>query len=167
MGKVHDCLLNEEACRSGFKSNRGETMRNVYILIILIHALILSPCPASGDTIHVPEDQPTIQAGIDAAVDGDLVLVAPGTYVENIDFLGKAIAVQSEDGADVTIIDGNQEGSVVIFISGETEYSSILGFTISNGNGSPYGYSKYSGDELLFQTKIQGSYISNTVWAMG
>lgn len=29
-----------------------------------------------GETIHIPADQPTIQAGIDAAVDGDTVLAA-------------------------------------------------------------------------------------------
>jgi hypothetical protein len=45
--------------------------------------------------IHVPSDQPTIQAAINAAHNGDWVVVSPGTYLENIDFLGKAITVKS------------------------------------------------------------------------
>jgi hypothetical protein len=53
-------------------------------------------------TIHVPGDAATIQAGINATSDGDTVLVAPGTYVEIIDFKGKAITVTSSGGPDLT-----------------------------------------------------------------
>ena len=45
---------------------------------------------AAQDTIHVPADQVTIQAAINAASNGDTVVVEPGTYVEKINFLGKA-----------------------------------------------------------------------------
>lgn len=88
--------------------------------------------------LHVPAVLPTIQAAIDASMDGDLVLVAPGTYVENIDFLGKTITVQSEDRADATVIDGNQAGSVVTFHFGASEDTVIDGFTIKNGDGYFY-----------------------------
>lgn len=91
---------------------------------------------AMADTIHVPGDQMTIQLGIDAATNGDTVLVAPGTYNENIDFSGKEIRLESEGGADVTVIDGQQSGSVVSITSGEGSGAILDGFTVRNGNGT-------------------------------
>ena len=102
-------------------------------IIAVFFFLVLSVYPAFADTIHVPVDNPTIQEGIDAAVDGDLVLVAPGTYFENINFLGKLISVQSEAGDEVTVIDGTQTASAVTFSNDESDNSVIDGFTIKNG----------------------------------
>ncbi|MCK4447098.1 MAG: DUF1565 domain-containing protein, partial [Candidatus Marinimicrobia bacterium] len=90
----------------------------------------------SDETGDGSENNPfaTIQHGIDATIDGDTVLVATGTYVENINFNGKNIVVISTDGPEVTIIDGNQDTSVVIFNSGETSSAVLSGFTIQNGS---------------------------------
>ena len=66
-------------------------------LCLVLFSFGASYSPAS--TIHVPGDQPTIQAGVNAASNGDIVLVAPGTYYENIDIKGKAITVTSSGGA--------------------------------------------------------------------
>ncbi len=85
----------------------------------------------------------TIQEGIDAASDGDTVTVAPGAYLENINFAGKNITLRSTDPPDpdivgATIVDGNQAGSVVTFDATETETCILSGFTIRNGK-SDYG----------------------------
>jgi len=104
------------------------------ILPALLAVLICGSAPAS--TINVPADQPTIQDGINAAVNGDVVLVAPGTYNENINFNGKAITVTSSAGPKLTIIDGGNLNSVVSFDSGETSASVLSGFTIQHGSNS-------------------------------
>ena len=85
--------------------------------------------------INIPEDYPTIQRGIDATINGDTVRVSPGTYTENINFHGKLIAVTSASGPAVTIIDGQQKGSVVTFNSGESSEARLSGFTLTNGSG--------------------------------
>lgn len=86
----------------------------------------------------------TIQHGINSTVDGDTVLVAPGTYFENINFNGKDIVVGSlfllsgdEDHISTTMVDGNQDGSVVTFNHYETSDAKLVGLTLQNGNGTP------------------------------
>jgi hypothetical protein len=69
-------------------------------------------------------------------VNGDTVLVAPGTYLENVDFLGKAIQVSSSGGAASTTIDANNVGSAVTFANGEGLGSSLVGFTVRRGVGT-------------------------------
>lgn len=104
---------------------------------VLVSLIALGLLPAAGlcATIYVPDDHATIQGAIDAAVNGDQVIVRPGTYVENIDFGGKAITVKSESGAGATTIDGNRTDCVVLFDDGEDKNSILDGFTITNGIG--------------------------------
>lgn len=106
------------------------------IRVVLLVSLFLSLPARAGTTIHVPADQPTIQDAINAASNGDTVLVSPGTYYENIAFNGKAITVTSASGPAATIIDGHQAGAVVSFQNGETLTSVLSGFTLQNGSTS-------------------------------
>jgi len=107
---------------------------------ICLGLLLTLPLPAA--TIHVPGDQPTIQAGIDAAVDGDTVLVADGIYTgegnRDLFFLGRAITVRSENGAANCIIDCQGSAEVAhrgfSIQGGEDENSVVQGFTIQNGH---------------------------------
>ncbi len=126
---------------------------------LLTTILIVSTMNLFCQIIHVPDDQPTIQAGINAATNGDTVLVDEGTWLENIRFKGKAITVAShflidgdEDHIDNTIIDGSQatnpdSASTVMFINFEDTTSIICGFTIQGGAGlvNPTWNLKYGG----------------------
>lgn len=99
--------------------------------------------------IKVPSMIPTIQEAIDVAQINDTILVSPGVYYENINFLGKQIFVTSNflfsnDTADInnTIIDGSNDGSVVVFDSWVNNNTILNGFSIRNGkaNGSYPNY---------------------------
>ncbi|UCC79646.1 MAG: T9SS type A sorting domain-containing protein, partial [Candidatus Zixiibacteriota bacterium] len=90
--------------------------------------------------INIPNDYPTIQQGIYASVNGDTVLVQPGTYVENINFNGHNIVLGSlflttgnTSYIEQTVIDGDSAGTVVTFESGEDNTAIIAGFVIQNG----------------------------------
>jgi len=86
-----------------------------------------------------------IQDGINASVNGDTILVYPGTYVENVDFAGKSITLAGLELTtgnpayrDSTIIDGNQTGPCVKAMNTPVTCT-IFGFTIRNGSGLHHG----------------------------
>ncbi len=89
-------------------------------------------CPGPGN--GTPGDPYcSIQTAIDDALDEDEIIVAPGTYFETINFLGKAVWLHSSDGPEVTIIDANGMDTVVRCISGEASDTALDGFTITGG----------------------------------
>jgi parallel beta-helix repeat protein len=90
-------------------------------------------CPGPG-TGSVVDPYCSIQTAIDNAVDTDEIVVAPGTYFETIDFLGKAVTLRSAVGPEVTIIDAQEMGKVVTCVSGEGPDTVLEGFTVMGGS---------------------------------
>ena len=145
----------------------------------LVGLALLASSPVQGATIYVPDHQPTIQAGIDAAANGDEVVVRDDTYSgvgnRDIDFLGKAITVRSENGPDNCTVDcegspgGYHRG--FYFHSGEDENSVLDGFTVINGYmesawlGTYGGAGIYCGDSS--PTIMNNVISSNEAWVSG
>jgi parallel beta-helix repeat protein/predicted outer membrane repeat protein len=122
-------------------SQRGEvTMR---YSVLLLTSVLLTVCVSilRATIIHVPADYERIQVAIAAAVSGDTVMVADGTYTgqynRDIEFGGKAVVVMSENGPEVTIIDCEGSSSDphrgFYVHDGEDSSTVVQGFTIMNG----------------------------------
>jgi hypothetical protein len=97
---------------------------------IAVFAVLACASSARSTTIPVAAGE-SIQAAINAAVDGDVVDVAAGTFDENIDFAGKAVHVVGADTASV--IRGTGAGPVVTFAGAESADAVLDSFTITGG----------------------------------
>jgi len=125
---------------------------------------------AGGRTIYVDDDGPAdfnnIQAAIDDANHGDTVVVKDGLYTgdgnRDIDFLGNAITVKSENGPWNCIIDCNgsesDEHRGFVFGSGEEPNSVVDGFTIRNGYSSSEGGGIHGGQTRATVTNCVVAY---------
>ncbi len=144
---------------------------------------------AGADTIYVDDDAPNdpgpgdpsisdpledgspehpfdaIQEGIDVAMNGDTVLVADGAYIgegnKGLDFVGKAIALRSQSGADTCVIDCEGDGRAISFQNGETADALVDGFTITGGfypHGSGGGIVCYESSPTIANCIIRGNH---------
>jgi hypothetical protein len=117
-------------------------MTKARVLVVLI-ALLAAPAAYAGD-ILVPGDYPTIQQAIDAAVNGDRILVGNGTFKENIDLKGKDIVLLG-NGRGNSILDGSKGGPCITAASGEPSTAVIEGFSIKLGTGRLIGLKRWGG----------------------
>ena len=102
-------------------------MTKMYLYKLVIIAIVISffgPL-ATATIINIPDDYPTIAEGIEASVNGDTVLVAPGEYWEVFGLQGKNILLTSSHGPDTTILHGG-----VVFIEEEDSSCIFRGFGI-------------------------------------
>ncbi len=157
-------------------------------ITLIIYSLLIAAA-VQAQVIHVPGDYATIQEGIEAASNGDTVLVADGIYFENINFLGKKpLLVASQfiiDGdtnhINNTVINGSQPvdpdmGSVVTMVSGEDTTSVLCGFTITGGSGTvvPVASGRMGGGVFisvsgakLINNHIEYNITATEEWAIG
>ncbi len=150
-------------------------MKRVLLFVVIVCISV------NAKLVKVPQDYYSIQSAINASVNGDTVVVYPGTYIENINFKGKNIVLTSRfyENKDLqfiysTIINGSQPvdqnvASVVLFITGEDSNAVLQGFTITGGKGtawpdehSPGTYTEGGGIlSALASPKIQFNLITN------
>jgi len=149
---------------------------NTWLIAIL---LCCTPVLICADVIHVPTGQPTIQAGIDAASNGDTVLLADGTYTgpgnRDIDFQGKTITIRSQNGRDFCTIDCEADGDnphrAFLLNSGEGPETVIEGLTFANGFAPELGGNYYYGGAIFCDgtspTIRDNFFIGNIAWENG
>ena len=158
---------------------------SIYAAMCLLGLPGLSP----GATIVVDAagggDFTNIQAALDAAADGDRVLVRPGTYsiVEPLDFNRllppfplppgtRDLVLESEAGPSETIIRGTNQGAVILFQHAESAASAVIGFTLTGGSygvayeGAPYG-DGVGLSAALRDCIIEGNQSGGVVWSDG
>ena len=134
-------MLFRRLCKPVATTRTGSSLPRPVVVILFVASLVLCAASQAVD-IHVPGQQPTIQAGIDAADTGDVVILTEALYTGpgnwDLDYGGKAITVRSQSG-DPTSCVINCQGTHqtphrgFLFTSGETSSSVLQGVTVRRG----------------------------------
>lgn len=133
------------------------TTMTTHIKYITTIIVVLLTLPSIADTFTVKQDSTgdytIIQNAVDAATDGDTVLVWPGTYYENLHIDSKNLTIGSLtlttgnlDYIKQTVINGNQTGGC-FNIEDYHLLTTVNGFTLTNGSGTWHG--NYSGGAII------------------
>lgn len=116
----------------------------------LSSALLISLTSAGAADFHVPGGYASIQAAINAAANGDRVVVGPGVYGQDIALNGKDVDIVSEAGPELTTID-----LATMSQFGMGPNGSLIGFTVRGGMGPDGGGIQVGGD---------GTYIADNIF---
>ena len=125
-------------------------MARAQVLSSLI-SLLLAYGPAHGETLVVPDQFPSIQAAITSAVEGDTVLVRPGTYQEAITWADKDLILRGEQLPPSVIVTGGSASRVMSIGPGVTQQSVIENLTIRDGLAEEGGGIKLVGSAPIIQ----------------
>ena len=141
--------------------------RFMYFFVLLLFVLAV---PSFAIIIRVPQDYPTIQQGIDAANSGDIVVVASGTYYEEITL--KADVIVRGAGEGLSIIHGGGNNGDVVFASGNDidNDTKFLGFTVTgaiSGGSMPGGAGIFCNSGAkpdISNNRVQGNDFGIVTW---
>ena len=117
--------------------NQSTPLSIIAVSQIVLAVLLLSPGISQAERIHIGP-RSSIQQTIDSAANGDVIILAPGTYLEHtISTRGKAITIQGtidpQTGELLSMIDGQQGGPVFVIDSGESSSTALQLLHIMNG----------------------------------
>ena len=134
--------------------------RTLGCLWLVLVVLVCHAPAARAANVLVPGEYATLQAAADAALSGDQIVVAPGTYLDSVVVVGKALSFIAPGGPDVTIVDG--EGVRQPFVFTDNATGVVEGFTVVNGTDSQGGavYS-YHSNVTVRNCTLRGNRASN------
>ena len=142
---------------------RPRALALIVVLAILALTAAREQAAYAAETIRVPVDYPTIQAAIDAAQDGDVVLVSPGTYRERLEIRGKGITLASEflttgdqSSIDATILEAPEDPEAITIQTPVTAKTTIVGFTMVNASGEQIDGIKSSTQAEILNNHLVG-----------
>ena len=138
--------------------------------MIFFMFLLLSFTLSFAEIIHVPGDYPTIQEAIDAANPGDIVMVAPGVYYEEITLKADVDVIGAGEG--LSIIDGGGDyGDVVTAVGGSiTSNTKFQGFTVTgaiSGGSMPGGagiFCNMTAEPEICNNRVEGNDFGVELW---
>jgi len=121
---------------------KGKNKSRKYIIGVLVAigivAILATVGNAKGATINVPGDYSTIQDAIDAASDGDTIIVGNGTYNEQVIINKNNLSIQSEYGAANTIINATGQGTSYGGVVFDADGCTFEGFTVMDYSNESY-----------------------------